>query len=141
MNGRPILTHCSAVFRIPAAAAFGLLLPAVSLLLFQTAATAGPLLKIGTQESSTYHDAEVVFSPKPEISAELKEECLKTSCGARFAVSEEGKTTVRLVTSTGSTDVDETVMSTLRLWKFKPATVDGKPINSNRTLRIEFEII
>jgi TonB family protein len=124
---------------MPAAQAFALLL--VALLLFQTAAMAGPVLKIGTQESSTYHDAEIVFSPKPEISAELKEECLKTSCVAKFAVSEEGKTSVRLVSSSGSTEVDETVMSTLRLWKFKPATVDGKPISSSRTLRIEFEII
>jgi TonB family protein len=127
MNTRRILTHCSAVL--------------AAALLCQMAAMAGPLLKIGTQESSTYHDAEVVYSPKPEISSELKEECLKTSCVAKFAVSDEGKTSVRLVSSSGSADVDETVMSTLRQWKFKPATVDGKPISSSRTLRIEFEII
>jgi len=127
VNQRRILARCSAVI--------------AAALLFQTAASAGPLLKIGTQESSNYQDAEVIYAPKPEISAELKEECLKTSCVAKFAVSVEGKSSVRLVSSSGSADVDETVISTLRLWKFKPATIDGKPISSNRTLRIEFEII
>ena len=127
MIWRRILTHCSAVLAVA--------------LLFQSVATAGPLLKLGTQESSTYQDAEVVYAPKPEITAELKEECLKTTCVAKFAVSEAGKTTVRLISSSGSNDVDEVVMSTLKLWKFKPATVDGKPISSNRTLRIELEII
>lgn len=100
-----------------------------------TAAT----FKIGTQESSNYMDAEVVDSPRPEIPSELYEQGLKSSCVARFSIRDTGKFSVKLVSSSGSQEIDDIALKTLQLWKFKPATVDGKPIESSRKIRVEFE--
>jgi len=31
-------------------------------------------------------------------------------------------------------------LSTLRRWKFKPATLDGKSVDSSRKIKVEFEV-
>lgn len=104
------------------------------------AANAGPLLKIGTEESSLYTDAQIVHSPKPEIPAELHEQCFKSCCLAKFIIKEDGKSSVKLLSSTGSAEVDEIAVSTLQRWKFKPATVNGKPVESAKKIKVEFEV-
>ena len=98
------------------------------------------LLKMGTTESSTYNDAMGVDCPEPEIPSDLKEDCMKSSCVARFEIKADGKSTVKIVSSSGSEQVDDVALQTLRKWKFKPATLDGKPIASSRRIRVEFEI-
>jgi protein TonB len=103
-------------------------------------ACAGPLLKAGTTESSKYQDALGIECPEPQIPAELKEETMKTSCVARFDIKADGKSTVKIVSSSGSEQVDDMALATLRRWKFKPATLDGKPVDSFRRIRVEFDI-
>jgi TonB family protein len=110
------------------------------LTLGSSAATAGPMLKIGTEESSYYRDAEIVTAPKPEIPAELHEQCFKSCCLARFIIKQDGKSSVKLLSSTGSAEVDEIAVSTLQRWKFKPATVNGKPVESAKKIKVEFEV-
>jgi len=113
----------------------------VSAQFFQTqSAFGGPLLKIGTEESSYYKDAEIVHCPKPEIPAELHEQCFKSCCLAKFTIKQDGASSVTLLSSTGSTEVDEIAVSTLQRWKFKPATVNGKPVESAKKIRVEFEV-
>ena len=97
-------------------------------------------LSIGTEYSSSYKIAEPIYSPEPEISAELKEECFKSACTAKFIIKADGKISVSLLTSSGSPEVDDIALTTLRRWRFKPATLDGSPIESIRKIRIEFEI-
>jgi protein TonB len=97
-------------------------------------------LNIGTEYSSSYKIAEPTYSPEPEISSELKEQCCKFSCTAKFIIKADGKISVSLVTSSGSPEVDDIALTTLRRWRFKPATIDGNPIDSTRRIRVEFEI-
>lgn len=97
-------------------------------------------LSLGTEYSSNYKIAEPTYYPKPEISSELKEQCCKFSCTARFAIKADGKVSVTLLTSSGSPEVDDVALTTLCRWRFKPATLDGKPVDSTRKIRIEFEI-
>lgn len=106
----------------------------------QTAFAGGPMLKIGTEESSYYRDAEIVHCPKPEIPAELHEQCFKSCCLAKFTIKQDGVSSVKLLSSTGSTEVDEIAVSTLQRWKFKPATVNGKPVESAKKIKVEFEV-
>ncbi len=104
------------------------------------AALAGPMLKIGTEESSYYRDAQIVHAPKPEIPSELHEQCFKSCCLARFIIKQDGNSSVQLLSSTGSAEVDEIAVSTLQRWKFKPATVNGKPVESAKKIKVEFEV-
>jgi len=97
-------------------------------------------LSLGTEYSSSYKIAEPVYSPEPEVSAELKEQCCKFACTAKFIIKANGKISVSLLSSSGSTEVDDIALTTLRRWRFKPATLDGSPVDSTRKIRVEFEI-
>lgn len=116
------------------------LLGAAALMIAGQCVIAGPVLKIGTEESSYYRDAEIVHAPKPEIPAELHEQCFKSCCLAKFTIKQNGASSVKLLSSTGSAEVDEIAISTLQRWKFKPATVNGKPVESARKIKVEFEV-
>ena len=85
-------------------------------------------LVLGTEYASEFQKAEPTYSPEPEISAELKEQCFKSCCIAKFFIGKDGKTTVHLVSTTGSPDVDEIALKALRHWKFKPAARGGEAV-------------
>lgn len=101
---------------------------------------ASQVYKIGTSEEAKYADALAVECPQPEIPSSLHEECYKSCCLARFCITCEGKHQVTLVSSSGSDEVDEIALKTLRRWKFKPAMLNGKPVQSVRKIKVEFEV-
>ena len=101
---------------------------------------AADTFKLGVQEAEAFKQAEIVSAPEPVISSELKEECLKTCCVARFAIEPTGKFKVNLIASSGSAEVDEITMSCLRGWKFKPAQRGSEPVASTRKIRVEFTV-
>jgi protein TonB len=101
---------------------------------------AGETFKIGTNTSSRYEDAQALEAPRPEIPSELAADCFKSCCVARFKIKNDGKYSVMLVSTSGSEEVDEVALSTLRRWRFKPAMLDGKPVESTRKIRVEFEV-
>jgi TonB family protein len=115
-------------------------LAATSFVLLFGQSVGAKTFSLGTDYSSKYKIAEPVYSPEPEISPELKEQCFKSCCIAKFLINAEGQTSVQLLTSSGSSEVDEIAIDTLRRWKFKPAQLDGKPVESSRKIRVEFEI-
>jgi TonB family protein len=119
---------------------FALAATAFVLLFGQNNSARAKTFSLGTDYSSNYKIAEPVYSPEPEISPELKEQCFKSCCIAKFLINADGQTKVQLLTSSGSSEVDEIAVDTLRRWKFKPAQLDGKPVESSRKIRVEFEI-
>ena len=109
-------------------------------LLFLNGKAIATTLSLGTEYSSSYNIAEPIYTPEPEISAELHEQCFKSSCVAKFVISKEGKTSVSLLTSSGCSEVDDIALNTLRRWKFKPATLNGQAVESSRKIKVEFEV-
>jgi TonB family protein len=95
---------------------------------------------LGTDYSSKYQIAQPVYSPEPEISPELKEKCFKSCCIAKFLIKSDGKTSVKLLSSSGSPEVDDIALHALQQWKFRPAELDGKPVDSSRKIQVEFEV-
>jgi TonB family protein len=93
-----------------------------------------------TEETVEFKKAEVVNNPMPTIPVHLQEQAHKSSCVAQFKIAPDGKTQIRLLTSSGNDEIDDITLGTLRQWKFKPAMLDGKPIVSTRRLKVEFEI-
>jgi protein TonB len=96
--------------------------------------------EVGTEASSNFVEAKPTFNPAPAIPTESSEQCFKSYCVARFLISNEGKTTVKLLTKSGSNEIDDITVATLRRWKFKPAMLDGKPVDSTRRIKVEFEV-
>jgi protein TonB len=113
----------------------------VLLAFFQTTPTAwGRTLSIGTDSSAVFTPAQPTYSPEPEIPAHLQEECFCSYCIAKFSIKPSGASSVQLLTSSGSAEVDELALATLRRWKFKPATMDGAPVEGTKKIKVEFKI-
>ncbi|MDQ5934991.1 MAG: periplasmic protein TonB [Cyanobacteriota bacterium erpe_2018_sw_21hr_WHONDRS-SW48-000092_B_bin.40] len=96
--------------------------------------------KLGTQESNHLIPAEPIDCPQPVITEEMLEQGIKTNCTAKFAIAPTGKSTVELLSSTGSSEVDELTLVTLRTWRFRPASLSGSPVASVRKIKVEFEV-
>lgn len=95
---------------------------------------------IGTEQESDFRAAQILTSPHPVIPSEMHEKCFKSCCIARFIINPDGKTDVRLLTSSGDEQLDEITLKTLKRWKFRPATLNGEPVKSTRRLKIEFAV-
>ncbi len=119
-----------------------LLLASCSMALLSAAVTSAKstTINLGTDFSSNYKIAEPVYTPKPEISPELQEQCFKSCCIAKFLIKKDGQTSVELLSSSGSQEVDDMALLTLRSWKFKPAQIDEAPVDSTRKIKVEFEV-
>jgi protein TonB len=94
----------------------------------------------GTESSSDFVEAKPTFNPAPEIPSEASEKCFKSYCVARFFIDKDGKTTVKILTKSGSNEIDDITVAALRRWKFKPAMLDGEPVDSTRRIKVEFEV-
>lgn len=114
---------------------------AITLAVVMLPAFAAPReFSIGTEHSSDFRPAEVLAAPHPEIPAEMHDQCFKSCCIARFIINPDGKTAVKLVSSTGNEDLDDLALKTLKQWKFRPATLNGAPVSSTRRVKIEFAV-
>lgn len=95
---------------------------------------------IGAEEQADFVEAKPVYTPQPVIPPEKHENCFKSCCLARFFIAKDGKTKVKLLSSSGSNEIDDITLITLRRWKFKPAMLDGQPVESTRRIKVEFEV-
>ncbi|HEY9757059.1 MAG TPA: energy transducer TonB [Oculatellaceae cyanobacterium] len=108
-------------------------------LICQTAGQARTLT-IGTESSSSFNPPQPVFAPEPIIPEHLHEQCFKSCCIAKFFVKADGNTSVQLISTSGSDEVDELTLETLRRWRFKPATLDGSPVEGSKKVQVEFKV-
>lgn len=95
---------------------------------------------IGTEEASDFRPAEAIAAPQPAIPHEMHDHCFKSCCIARFLIHPDGKASVKLLTSSGDDDLDEVTVRTLRRWRFRPASLNGVPVESTRRVKIEFAV-
>jgi TonB family protein len=107
---------------------------------FSIQASSAKEFSIGIHEAAKMIPAKVVESPAPVIPSSHQEDAFKSSCEARFLIAPSGEATVTLVTSSGSEEIDALAVKTLKQWKFKPATLEGKPVSSSRRIKVEFEV-
>lgn len=112
------------------------------ILLLSTATTlsGAKTFDVGTEERADFVEAKAIYNPQPAIPPEHHEQCFKSCCIARFFIAPDGKTRVKLISSSGSNEIDDITLATLKRWKFKPAMLDGKPVESTRRIKVEFEV-
>lgn len=82
--------------------------------------------------------AEPLSQPQPQIPDDLSYDDIHGDFQALFTIKANGDVTVQQVSSTGSPRLDDLALDAARRWTFRPATVDGKPIDSFRRLAIQF---
>lgn len=85
-------------------------------------------------------DSIPVYQPVPQIPDSLRTEVLKTFVRASFDIAPDGTARVTLLTGSGSPELDQLTLETLRQWRWKPALRDGVPLHSVERLKIEFEV-
>jgi TonB family protein len=108
--------------------------------ILSTQASFAKEFSIGIHEEAKMIPAKIMESPSPQIPSSHQEDAFKSSCEARFLIAPSGQTTVTLITSSGSEEIDSIALKTLKRWKFKPATLEGKPVSSSRRIKVEFEV-
>ena len=112
----------------------------MSLTLASSQPAGAKTLTIGTDSSVAFTPPKAVFSPEPIIPEHLHEQCFKSCCIAKFLVAPSGKSSVQLISTSGSEEVDEITLETLKRWKFKPATLDGSPVEGSKKVQVEFKV-
>jgi protein TonB len=98
------------------------------------------MLYSGTESKAVFTPAQPVFNPEPVIPSHLLEDCFQSYCVAKFKIQPNGTSTVKLDTSSGSDEVDELALETLRRWRFKPATMDGAAVEGTKKIKVEFKV-
>ena len=78
--------------------------------------------------------------PRPAIPDELRDADLNAAFEGLFTVHADGTATVKMVSSTGNSALDGLALDAARRWTFRPATRDGRPVESYLRLRIEFDV-
>ena len=83
--------------------------------------------------------AEPVSQPQPKIPDDLNADGVPPDFKAVFTIRADGGVSVRMTASTGNSTLDALALDAARRWTFRPATVDGKPVDSFRRFVIQFE--
>lgn len=82
--------------------------------------------------------AEPLSQPEPQLPSDLTYEDIRSNFQAVFSIQASGTVSVKMVASTGNPRLDQLALNAARQWTFRPATVDGKPVDSFRRLAVEF---
>jgi protein TonB len=78
--------------------------------------------------------------PQPALPDDLLESDLHATFRALFTVHPDGTASVKMLSSTGNAQLDRIALAAAQRWTFRPATVDGKPVESYLRLAVEFEV-
>ncbi len=85
-------------------------------------------------------DAEPANTVSPEIPENLKSDSLKAFVRVKVHIQPDGSFEVILRTSSNNSEVDRLVLDALKKWKWKPALLEGEPVESTKLFKFEFEV-
>ena len=79
-------------------------------------------------------------APNIRMPDELRRSGGKTFVRVEIEVSAEGRTTIHLLTSSGSSELDGQIEQKLAGWAWEPAIQNGQPVASKQRYKLEFEV-
>lgn len=82
-------------------------------------------------------DPVLVSQPKPVLPDDVNFDDIHSNFFGLFTIHADGSTDVKMVSSTGDNRVDQIVLDTVRKWKFRPAILNGKPVQSFERLEVQ----
>ena len=81
-----------------------------------------------------------IFAPSPEFSEQCPRKDFKGVSLLAVIVEPDGSTShIRVVKALGM-GLDEQAIKAVKTWKFKPATLDGKPVAVQVTVEVTFDL-
>lgn len=86
------------------------------------------------------HGPIALYAPPPTIPVYLRDKSFKAHTVIDFFISSLGTTTVRLISSSKSEELDAIAVESVKKWKFKPAQKENLAIDSKVRLRILFQV-
>ena len=79
---------------------------------------------------------EPIYAPAPTIPDDMRDEVLEAVAVARFQVSSNGNFVVSLTKPTDYSRLNDSILETLRTWRFHPASRNGVAIDSDAQIRL-----
>jgi periplasmic protein TonB len=79
---------------------------------------------------------EPIYAPAPTIPDDMRDEVLEAVAVARFQVSSNGTFVVSLTKPTDFSRLNDSILETLRTWRFHPASRNGVAIDSDAQVRL-----
>ena len=80
--------------------------------------------------------ARAIYAPTPEIPDDMREQAMVAVAVAHFEVGYDGHVQVTLTQPTMNPELNELLLTTLKQWRFAPATQNGVAIESQFDVRI-----
>jgi protein TonB len=84
--------------------------------------------------------AHALYRPLPEVPDWLRRRDIELVAVARFRVAADGTAQVDLIEPTSEPGLNQTLIATLRTWRFFPALEEGRPVASTIDLRIPISV-
>ncbi|HTO05699.1 MAG TPA: energy transducer TonB [Myxococcota bacterium] len=84
--------------------------------------------------------ARALYKPLPEIPERLRRHDVELVAVARFLVAADGTAQVELIEPTSEPSLNQSLLVTLRTWRFFPALEQGRPVASTIDLRIPISV-
>lgn len=78
--------------------------------------------------------------PKIQMPDDLRRSGGKTFVRVEIEVGADGRTTIQLLTSSGSPDFDQQIQQQLANWQWEPAVQNGRPVASKQRYKLEFVV-
>ena len=84
--------------------------------------------------------ARALFRPLPEVPERLRHRDVELLAVARFRVAVDGSAQVELIEPTNEPTLNQSLLATLRTWRFFPALDEGRPVVSTIDIRIPISV-
>lgn len=85
-------------------------------------------------------EATPVGRPNIKMPDDLRRNGGKTFVRVEIEVGADGRTTIHLLTSSGSSDFDQQIQQRLADWQWEPAVQNGQPVATKQRYKLEFEV-
>lgn len=104
--------------------------------------TARPSVADASPASSSIGAAQarLLSQPLPVLPDDLREDAYRAEAVARFAIHADGTTEVQLVKPTSNPRLNQILLEALHKWRFFPAMENGHPVDSQRDVRVHFNV-
>jgi protein TonB len=90
--------------------------------------------------SSSAAPARLLSQPLPVLPDDLRELAYRAEAVARFRILADGTTEIELVKPTANPRLNQILLEALHKWRFLPAMEGGHPIDSQRDVRVHFNV-
>jgi protein TonB len=102
--------------------------------------SASPATTNNTAVADRNRSAQPSVQPLPVIPDDLRQDAMNEVATARFHIAADGSVTVELAKPTQNPRLNRLLLETLKVWKFTPAIVDGKPVASVEVIVVRVQV-